>query len=286
MSDTAGRHPGLDALSDLDAGLYDGQADEKILQQHVAGCAECADLVGLLTAARQSLADLPAVPMPADVAERIVAALAGEAAGAVPPASSGRDGNVRELRTSARRARARRFSAAGAVAAGVALLMATAVGIGALRNTGNGSETTSGAAREQSTAAGATPRAVDGVRSYTSRTLAGGVRALLAGRAPGAPGDTANSPPAPLGAQNNAAGPAALARLRAPAELASCVTELAGRPGVTPLAVDYAEYESKPAVVIVLPGPNASVVGVWVVGPACTSGNADLITYAGVPRNQ
>ncbi|RFU86465.1 hypothetical protein DY218_12210 [Streptomyces triticagri] len=77
-TDTA-EHPDVSEISDLTEGLLaQPRADE--LKQHLAGCELCADVHASLTEIRGLLGELPGPSrMPADVAERIDAALAAEA---------------------------------------------------------------------------------------------------------------------------------------------------------------------------------------------------------------
>ncbi|PZS29587.1 MAG: hypothetical protein DLM59_12620 [Pseudonocardiales bacterium] len=300
MSDpTTGAHPDVDTLSDLDAGLLDAAMAARA-GAHVAGCATCRDRVDLLQDTQAMLAGLPAVPMPADVAARIDTALAetaaaetaarGPAVGRDTPAATG-DVTVLADRAGHRRRidRRRWWPGAGVVAAGVALLFAGAVGLSAVKS-GSGA---SGTSNRSSTTAGAVPRAaparapVASGADYSSTTLDAGVRRLLAGRSSptGLPREVpkpSGSPRGPLAA--TAAAPV-LDRLLGPAALQACVTELAGVPGVTPLAVDFARFQDKPAVVVVLPDSNPANVDAWVVGPACGPGQSDLLRYQVTPRS-
>ncbi|MFH9981560.1 hypothetical protein ACH4ND_20365 [Streptomyces sp. NPDC017179] len=83
-TDAAG-HPDVTEISDLSEGLLaPTRADD--LQRHLDECALCADVHASLTEIRGLLGALPDVPvMPADVADRIDAALAAEAPVAGPP---------------------------------------------------------------------------------------------------------------------------------------------------------------------------------------------------------
>lgn len=281
MNEPTAGHPGVDALCELDEGLLAGTPAEADVLAHVADCASCADFIATLTATRVRLAALPAEPMPADIAERIDAALAGEA-----QTTPGAAGVVTPL-DHARRTRAPRWvRGAGAVAAGIALLTATAVGVGTFTTVNEKSGTISGAAEGNSTPTDSAQRDADSVPNYTQATLADGVRALVAGQsgAAGAPQSKSASPSRPLNTQQDAPVPPDLQRLRSPAQFASCIAELAGRPGVSPLAVDYARYEGEPAVVIVLPDADPAVVQAWVVGPGCSTGNPDFRHREVVPR--
>jgi hypothetical protein len=85
------------------------------------------------------------------------------------------------------------------------------------------------------------------------------------------PGRTAVPSKTPTGGH----APAAAAdpqRLRDGKALAACVANLADGP-VTPLAVDIARFDGKPATIIVLPDPkDPSIVYAYAVSPACAEG--------------
>ncbi|MFC9154318.1 anti-sigma factor family protein [Streptomyces bauhiniae] len=79
-TDTTG-HPDVAEISDLAEGLLPPSRSEE-LRRHLEGCEACADVHAALTEIQGLLGDLPEVPpMPTDIADRIDAALAAEAAG-------------------------------------------------------------------------------------------------------------------------------------------------------------------------------------------------------------
>ena len=81
----AGAHPLPDDLADLAKGITDSTgAAAEALHAHLAGCPDCRDLLAALTEVRDLLGSVDAPPMPADVADRLDAALAAEAAGRTP----------------------------------------------------------------------------------------------------------------------------------------------------------------------------------------------------------
>jgi hypothetical protein len=65
--------------------------------------------------------------------------------------------------------------------------------------------------------------------------------------------------------------------------LQACVDELAGRPAQAE-GVDFARYQGRPAVVIILADPDPAKAQAWVVGPDCRRGSADLLRYQVVRR--
>lgn len=143
-----------------------------------------------------------------------------------------------------------------------------------------------------------------GVVAVAHRNPASGPAGL-----PGAPGGPALSPfpqtqsgvdyrpdrilleaalPALLGGrpETGASAAAELAPLRRPAALAACLSALLppGRPAVRPVALDYARFVGRPALLVVLPADDPRQVEVFVVGPACTEAEEDLLFYARLPR--
>ena len=71
-----------------------------------------------------------------------------------------------------------------------------------------------------------------------------------------------------------------IGNFRDPAALASCLSGLSDdtEPGV-PLALDYAQYQGTPALVVVLPTSKAGKVDVFVVGARCAQADADLLFF-------
>ena len=103
-------------------------------------------------------------------------------------------------------------------------------------------------------------------------TAAGRLSAADSGASPGASDDEAARELADAPAGRLAGGPA----------LASCAAGLAGAP-VTPLAVDLASYEGKPAAVLLLPTTDdPAALDVFAVEPSCPTGT--FLYFARVPR--
>ncbi|MGK4582106.1 hypothetical protein [Kitasatospora sp. HPMI-4] len=78
-ADGADRHPDIELLADLAEGLVAPEPASD-LHRHLAGCPDCEDTFAALAEVRSLLGAVEAPPLPADVAERIDAALAAEAA--------------------------------------------------------------------------------------------------------------------------------------------------------------------------------------------------------------
>lgn len=266
-------HVDLATLADLDEELLAPAAAARV-RGHLAGCPDCGSRLGALAGVRAALSAAPAEPIPADVVARLDTTLTGT--DRKPPAVV-----RRTMPPAARRPRWRPSEGllAGAAAASIVALLFGALVTGALRGGDSSSTGSSAGGRAGDSAtvrSGPTAGVVATGRNYTAATLRAAVPGLLTGAGPPAL-------PAPGAAAGNA--PPTVANLGQPTALAACVTELAGRPGVTPLVVDLARYAGRPAAVVVLPETGRpSVLDVWVVGPGCTRGSADLLYFTRLSR--
>ncbi|WP_371480388.1 hypothetical protein [Kitasatospora sp. NBC_00315] len=72
----AGPHPSVDELADLAEGLVEDPAAAGTLRAHLADCTTCHDTLADLAEVQQLLGELETPAMPADVADRLDAALA------------------------------------------------------------------------------------------------------------------------------------------------------------------------------------------------------------------
>jgi hypothetical protein len=292
-----GVHPDLDTLADLQEGLLPPSPSAAV-SDHLDHCESCrADFVALgrVPARLAAAADVGA--MPDELAARLNDALAGEPRTAsvtiTPLASARRNRLPRDNRV------------LQAAAAAVLVMAATAIGISAVQNRGENST----AGSNDSAAAGKTARefsagsvpVLSTGSDYSQASVAAAVPGLLAADSrtlldsseAGAPTRAAGSPEA-TDAPTTTSGRAASgysARLGEGAALSACVIALADDPetaGIempTPLAVDVAKYDGKPATVIVLPTPEeANQLDVYVVGPGCGPSDAKLLHFARVPR--
>jgi hypothetical protein len=220
----------------------------------------------------RALATLADVPVPPDVAARIGAALADQ-----PPLDPG---TAKVVDISSRRRRWVRLGAGTTAAA--ATVAAIFAGVIALSNS-NGANNSAGTASRPEFAApgapggenqalsGGAPLVLHSGTDYTPATLpdAAGGRAG-AGGGPAAPSprvgagakDSPQTPPMP-----DAAGAGSgLARLGDPAALRACLDAIVKVHGGTPSVVDYARYQGRPALIVVLAGTPQQVV---VAGPDC-----------------
>jgi hypothetical protein len=279
MSET---HLDLDALADV---LASGAEPA-----HVGSCPSCrarlAELGTAMPAVTAALAALPAPELPDDLADRL--------AGTVQRATERGPADVLPL--APRRSVARWMPALAGVAAAAAL----AVGAVVLTGNGDSSRTATDAA------SGPGYRVNDTGTQYDATTLAAAVPRLLDGTAPesqvgAAPGDAsqtytgalqATPGPSPTGGERTAdtAVPKAalvdpLAELRTTAGLARCLSTLTdpSEEGL-PLALDYASYQGKPALVVVLPSSKADKVDVFVVPAGCAQADGQVLYFTRLPK--
>ena len=261
-------HLELDELADVLCGEAGADATE-----HAATCPVCSAALTDLEAAQvpllAALATLPDPEPPAGLDERLLAAFARERRAQTPAGAA----TVLPLVT-------RRQPPAWLIgAAAAAALIGVAGGGIALLPHGGLNTTRSG------TTASAPRTAEAAVRRLASGTDYRKVGPSFANALPlllgAATQDTAAGAPFAL----KAAAGDPLARLWDDRALAGCLASLTtpDNPGV-PLAVDYATYESKPALVVVLPGAKPATVDAYVVGPACTQADADLRYFVRLPR--
>jgi len=228
--------------------------------------------------------------MPVDVAARLDAALAAEHAedvpGALAPALA--SSSAISLPTPATRrwwANHRILQAAAAlvlVLAGGAVvvpMLQNATGPTSMETAGSagGGEGTGGAAKDTAELPeAAAPRQVlASGRNYRAGTFAAQAAQLVAA----ARGESrSGSPDRPLGASKT------LDRLADPPALAQC---LAGLPGgsTSPLLVDYALFEGRPAVLVVREQPDdPDQLRVYAVGPTCSARDAQILHQDTIAR--
>ncbi len=267
-------HLDLDALADALAAESDGAP----LPEHVTGCAECAAQLDALRAAlpavASDLAGLPDVPALPSSLSRSVVPTPGTSSTTVLPTASLDEARARKgrglLAVSG-------FAAAAVLVVGGGLLLTH-------NATDTGSRAT--AAKSGRTSVPTTSSGTD----YTKASLPAALPRLLGVK------DTAVGAAAPSGSPTpesqsgvkprlttNGVDP--LARLRAPAALAACIASLTGPDDPSlPLALDYASFDGKPALIVLLPDVKPSKVDFWVVGPACTQTESALLYYVRLDR--
>jgi hypothetical protein len=263
-------HLDLDALADLLAGEGD--------RTHLDSCAACqarlAELAAAMPAVAASLGALELPAEPADLAGRLEAALAVAAA---PPIT-----NVLPLRS-----RSRWLPALAGVAAAAALVTGGAL----LLQRPAGDSTTSalqpypvnetGTDYTAASLAGAVPTLLGSADQYRAQkdSTAPGVGSAIGGTAASESATLSSADAAPLAADP-------LDALRTTEGLASRLAALAdpGEAATLPLAVDYAQYDGQPALVVVVASPKSDKVDVFVVGAACDRADARLLYFARVDK--
>lgn len=280
MTETAPSHLDLDTLADVLAD--EGEPHDTA---HLSACASCTSRLAELQAAdarvAAALSTLPPPAVPADLADRLTAALAAEA-----PLRAG-SASVTALPAPG----SRRRTWLPAAAAAVLLLSGAGIGYslldGGAADSAGDSATGATAGPEVVVSASGTDYADPAaVSAALPRVLTGGEAVALA-----QPGDSAaGSGDAGRSTQDESAAAAApapeaamvadpLAPLRTPEGLADCLVSLQESPDaapVEPLAVDYAMYDGAPALAVVLLDPDPSKLSVFVVGPNCNPADADL----------
>jgi hypothetical protein len=80
--------------------------------------------------------------------------------------------------------------------------------------------------------------------------------------------------------------PDQLEALRTREGLQACLSSVLppDEPGLLPLAVDYASYDGRPALAVVLPDPDPSQVAVYVVGAGCSAEDDQTLFFLRAPR--
>jgi hypothetical protein len=296
-------HVDAESLALCAEGLLSRRRSERI-RSHVASCPGCAAAQARLTEVPALLAQVPPPPLPPGIAARLDAALSAETArraapdrGAVPgqAAPAQPAGTAPRHRTGRPRGPRLRMPVAARVLAAAGVL-AVAGGVGYAVSQSSSSPSTS-----SSTAAGsaAVPSAMAGPDShsaarraapavgvggdvqftvrhsrtaYRKTTLAAQARTLLA-----APSAGLNSPGKGSGGLS----------LRAPSPaLTGCVDNVAGLRAVHAgevKLVDQAQFQGRPATVIVVQPTPAQPGTVYAAGAGCSASRADILATAPYP---
>ncbi|MGH8969891.1 MAG: hypothetical protein ACRDV1_08085 [Actinomycetes bacterium] len=267
-----GAHLDIETLADLQEELLP-PPEAAAAATHLAGCASCRSERAGLDRVRAALEEAGDVgPMPADVAARLDSALT---ASPDAPGAVGASRTVTPLqRPVPRTSRSTRLLQAAAVL--VLLLAGGAIGVSAF--VGERADQVAGSA--DGAAEDAAPKAAPGEfpvissgTDYTADSVVTAVPRLLASTSR----TRLNAPQ-----EYSTDAGAEASDLRGGKPLADCVTNLAEGP-VTPVGVDLAEFNGRPAAVIVLPTPgDPTHVDVYAVEPSCPRGN--FLHFARVAR--
>jgi hypothetical protein len=289
-------HVDLGVLADLDEGVAGPQV-EQAARSHLEHCATCRERMAHLRTTRALLSALPPEPMPEAVQARVDAALANasvEASGTIVPMT--------------RRTRVWNSPAvAGAAAVAAVVVLVGALVAGNVIHHGKKSQTASAPLTSEGNHRGSAADAASIKEwatgaNYTAATLPNLVPRLVTGTPPpGAPGATSagggtafsgSGSTTSKSAQGTA--PAATAvpagaitqdamRANSSAVLA-CGTILAGGVPTVPVAVDFASWNGKPAVIFALPAVgHPELLDVWVVRSNCSTSSLDVY-FRRIPR--
>lgn len=266
MSDRTDQHLDLEELADVLA----GNPAQAAGHEHAAGCSECSDrLVQLRSALGPVAASLDALrdpEVPEELGTRLHRAITREHDHLHPAAGAVVSRNVTPIATQ----RAKKRS--GWTSLGPVLVGAAAVAlVGVVVFTGGGddeSPQTTAAPEAQDAALRTSSSGINYDKAGTR--LEAALPSLLSGSAV-SPADTPRGPADPLD------------RLRATPALASCLAGITD-PADTrlPLALDYARFDGKPALAVVLASDKAGKVDVFFVGPDCKQGDEKLLHFARV----
>lgn len=215
---------------------------------------------------RAALGELPVIEMPDDVVARLSSALADASTGADEPG-----GYVAALATTRHRQERhlRRSTTLMTVAAGVAaVLVISGVVVSQLTSSPSGSTPEGVSALNQNEAVPATPPVVATDTNYDQQHLPQQLNTVLAAALV-----------SPSAAPNTSSGPRMATDQFSDTQRA-CVTALEAGSTGTPLLLDYAKYQGKPALVVAFAGrvePNT--VEVFVVSRQCAGANLQVYYY-------
>ena len=274
-------HVALDTLADVEEGIAGTQVVVAV-ETHLQSCSECNERLSRLRTTRALLTTLPAESMPPTVRERVDTALA--------QAADERSRTVVPL--AQRRLRWNSPAIAGTSAAAAVVILVGALVAGHVIHRNPTRHDTSGAA-----GAGAARNAAPSFSPAGMKEWATGSNYTPASIPSLIPKIVTGTPSSPLfGAQKSAPGaltggtvasPAPTATARAaltqeqlrdsPQAVLQCATALADGVPTVPVAVDFAKYDGKPAVILALPTPaHPTLLDIWVVRTTCSSSNLDL----------
>ena len=287
MTDNAAAgHVDLDVLAEIDEGIAGPQVDQAA-RAHLDQCAQCRDRLAHLRTTRALLSTLPAEPMPAEVQARVGAALdraALESSATVVPMG--------------RRARFWNSPAvAGAAAVAAVVVLVGALIAGNVIHHGHKSQTASAPLAADGNRKGAAGGGAASIKqwatgtNYSAATIPTLVPRLITGTPPPTTsadgGLTAGTPsaPTPAGAESAPPGTITQQQMRAsPLALLACGTILGGGVQTVPVAVDFASYAGKPAVIFALPAVgHPELLDIWVVRSSCSTSALDVY-FRRIPR--
>ena len=290
-------HVDTGVLAELSAGIITGRRAARI-RAHLAGCQRCARVSTGLSGVSVLLASVPPPAMPTAVAGRLSAAIAEEAAArsgapVTPVRLAGHEPSRPAGRASAGRPRNRLTGpvAVRASAAAAAVCLVAAGGYTIVQLTSPGG---SGPALSAGVSGGTDkhgPRTAPGLYHMAPAHQGGAIRS------PAQPAfevvtSGIDYQPATLSAQvetelgrigkigaNTASGERI--RHQPTAQQDQCVHAIMA--GVLPTLVDAARYQGHPATIVALASGGGQSGQAWVVGPACSADQNDILAHVRLP---
>jgi hypothetical protein len=280
-------HADASVLAELSAGMISGRRATRI-HAHLAGCQRCARVSAGLSEVSVLLASVPQPTMPAAVTRRLSAVLADEAAArtaadGTPAGPAGGEPFRRAERAGSGRSRNRLASPVAvrsfAAAAAVCLVAAGGYTIVQLTSPGTGPGISPGAGAGLHTPSGKgggydlTPSPRQGTAIRPAQPFE-----VVASGTDYQPATLRTQVEKELSQSGMSRGPI---RHQPTAQQEACVQGV--MPGVSPTLVDAARYKGHPATIIAL-APGAGQLGqAWVVGPACSPSNSEILVHVPLP---
>jgi hypothetical protein len=270
-------HPSVDVLADLHAGVLPTDQIEAV-GAHAGSCATCTEQLAQLEAITTGLAALPPETMPESVAARLEAAIAAAVVAApatVVPISSAQQWWRRRST----------IAVAGAVAAaavaGIVVVSSRSSGPVASAHKPPSPAQQAAAIKEWRTGRNYGPKSVG---SWYTRLVTATPPAAGAGVRPGT--GAGINPGASPSATFGPSSVITIADMQSSREaVVACGHILSGDATVSPLAIDFAEFNGKPAAIVVLPAAHhVESLDVFVVLSSCSNQALDIY-FRRVPRS-
>jgi hypothetical protein len=294
------RHASAEDLASLD---LDGLKARKAarIRNHVAGCTRCTQLSSQVSAVPTVLASASYPSMPSTLATHLDTTLASESARrlADAPATEADRGALPERRAPKSRGSwqipGMSVFATRLVAAASALAVVGAGGYELATHAGGGANTTAasssgsnvpsarqvslGPSVQYGQASGTkTIRIVRSAENFTAADLgAQALAAVQAAKLDGAHGAQPTRVSAPTANTGQGGTSSVRSNAGTPTSLTSCLDGIAGSQPVQ--LVETANYEGRPATIIVTEPTATRQAEVWVVGPACSASHTDALAH-------
>lgn len=280
-------HVDAEVLAELGEGLISGRRAARI-HAHLAGCERCADVSAGLSAVSVLLAAVPPAAMPDAVTRRLSGALAAEAAArsdtTVAPAArlAGSEGfpHAEQARGLPSRPRWRGLTgpvAARVFAAAAVVCLLAAGGYTLAQLTSHGAPAPSGHADSRPMVPSG-PQA--GPDHPSGRPSPLPKFTVVKSGTDYQPARLIVQIETELGRVHVRGG---VPRYSPTTRQDDCVLRVTG--ATLPALVDVADYEGHPAMVIALGGTGTQFSWAWVVGPACSAADSDILTKVKLPSS-